>query len=98
MIDIKHNGKRFVNVTSDGYHALGIPKEVYEQAVIDNNWAQIRAKRDKLISETDWTQVADVQLSEEKKSEFAAYRQELRDLPQTYANPDDVIWPVKPAV
>ncbi|MCD9550856.1 hypothetical protein GLP21_19775, partial [Photobacterium carnosum] len=32
----------------------------------------------------------------EKKTEFTAYRQALRDIPQTYDNPDDIVWPTKP--
>jgi len=29
-------------------------------------------------------------------AEETAYRQSLRDLPQTFANPEDVVWPTKP--
>jgi len=61
-------------------------------------WAAIRAKRNILINESDHTQISDSPLSLEKKSEFSAYRQELRDLPQTFASIDDVVWPVKPQI
>ncbi|MCD9475031.1 tail fiber assembly protein [Photobacterium phosphoreum] len=60
------------------------------------NWAAIRSRRDNLILETDFTQVSDSPLTVEKKAEFTAYRQALRDLPQTYDNPDDIVWPTKP--
>lgn len=59
-------------------------------------WDEIRNTRARLISTTDWTQTADSPLSAEKKAEFAAYRQALRDLPQSTDNPDDIVWPVKP--
>lgn len=60
------------------------------------NWAATRSRRDNLILETDFTQVSDSPLTVEKKAEFTAYRQALRDLPQTYDNPDDIVWPTKP--
>jgi len=60
-------------------------------------WDEIREKRDQLLADTDWTQGNDTPLSPELVAAFAAYRQALRDLPQTYANPGDVVWPEKPA-
>ena len=59
----------------------------------NNSWHQIRVKRDELLAETDWWAVSDRVMSDEK----TAYREALRDLPQTYASPDDVVWPTKPA-
>ena len=59
-------------------------------------WDDIRFKRDRLIAETDKTQLLDSQLTKEAQAEFAEYRQALRDLPQNFDNPDDVIWPEKP--
>ena len=61
-------------------------------------WAEIRKYRDYLISQTDWTQMPDAPLSNEKKAEFATYRQALRDIPQDVGNPDDVVYPDKPVV
>lgn len=29
---------------------------------------------------------------------FRQYRQALRDIPQTYKNPEDVVWPQKPSL
>jgi len=62
-------------------------------------WCRSPAKF--FLNETDWTQMADSPLTDEKKAEFAAYRQELRELPQTYAditNPDDIVRPVMPTI
>jgi hypothetical protein len=57
----------------------------------------IRTKRDLLLAETDWVVCADVSLSQSVKDAYLDYRQQLRDLPQTYAsNPNDVVWPTKP--
>jgi hypothetical protein len=55
-----------------------------------------RAMRGSLLEETDWTQLADV--SSSVKSQYASYRQALRDLP-THANWPHLTtedWPVKP--
>ena len=40
-----------------------------------------RSERNKLLTETDWTQVSDSPLSSDKKTEWANYRKALRDLP-----------------
>ena len=40
-----------------------------------------RFERNKLLLETDWTQITDSPLTSEKKTEWANYRQALRDLP-----------------
>ena len=60
-------------------------------------WDEIRIKRDRLISLTDWTQTLDCPLSDEKKAEFVTYRQALRDIPQSGDDPGAVVWPDKPA-
>lgn len=56
-------------------------------------WAKIRAKRDELLTASDWTQVADAPVDSEA---WTAYRQQLRDLPETYATPQEVVWPPEP--
>jgi len=42
--------------------------------------ANVKATRKVLLLSTDWTQAADSPLSDEKKAEFATYRQALRDI------------------
>lgn len=59
-------------------------------------WSEIRKHRDFLITQTDWTQVADAPISAELKAQYAAYRQDLRNLPESTDNPDEIVWPVKP--
>ena len=56
-------------------------------------WADIRSKRDGLLAATDWWAVSDRAISASE----AAYRQALRDVPQNFASPADVVWPTKPA-
>ena len=59
-------------------------------------WSDIRAERDSLLAASDWTQMPDSPLNGEQKNAWADYRQELRDLPQSFATPDEVIWPEAP--
>ena len=44
-------------------------------------WIAVRIERNNLLSESDWTQMSDSPLSDSKKTEWATYRQSLRDLP-----------------
>lgn len=53
---------------------------------------QVRSHRNGLLSESDWTQLADAPVD---KAAWAAYRQALRDLPQQPGFPD-VDMPVAP--
>jgi len=59
-------------------------------------WTQLRAERNRRLAATDWTQLADAHLSQEKKDAWAAYRQELRDLPDELTDPTQVEWPLDP--
>ena len=43
----------------------------------------LRSYRDSLLQQSDWTQSVDSPLSESKKSEWASYRQALRDISKT---------------
>ncbi len=42
-----------------------------------------RGLRNKKLAKCDWTQAPDSPLSDEKKKEWATYRQKLRDLTKT---------------
>ena len=58
---------------------------------------EARAKRDKLLSDTDWTQTLDAPIDEDTKAAYRAYRQALRDIPEQEGFPLDIIWPELPA-
>lgn len=53
----------------------------------------VRSDRDKRLSDTDWTQVADAPVD---KAVWATYRQALRDVPAQAGFPYDITWPSKP--
>ena len=50
-------------------------------ASADLDFGFIRNLRNNMLQGCDWTQAADSPLSDEKKAEWATYRQELRDYP-----------------
>ena len=61
--------------------------------------SQIRDKRGILLINSDWTQFPDSPLTPEKKAEWAAYRQALRDVPANNSEVvdlADIIWPTSP--
>lgn len=59
-------------------------------------WESVRRKRKNLLEESDWTQITDSPLSQQKKLEWSTYRQQLRDLPGNFTNPNEVVWPIPP--
>ena len=56
-------------------------------------WNDLRAKRSKLLAETDYLALSDATLSEDMRT----YRQALRDLPANTSDPANPTWPVKPS-
>jgi hypothetical protein len=60
---------------------------------LENQWFVIREIRNELLSECDWTQLADIPT--ETKSIWSEYRQSLRDI-TSQTNPFNITWPVKP--
>lgn len=59
---------------------------------------EAREYRDRLLTESDYTQVSDSPLTEDCKAAFAAYRQSLRNLPEQVGFPTEISWPVMPEV
>jgi hypothetical protein len=60
---------------------------------IENQWEEIRVLRNQLLTECDWTQLADV--SSETKKAWIVYRQALRNI-TAQTNPFSIEWPTKP--
>tara|TARA_A100001201_G_C3925221_1_gene151864 strand:- start:71 stop:385 length:315 start_codon:yes stop_codon:yes gene_type:complete len=58
----------------------------------ENAWSDLRAKRTKLLAETDYLALSDATLS----ADMQTYRQALRDLPANTSDPANPTWPVKP--
>lgn len=59
-------------------------------------WLGFKNKRNGYLSDSDWTQAIDSPLTDDKKQEWATYRQALRDLPENTTDPRNPLWPTKP--
>lgn len=62
--------------------------------------AGLRRHRDRLLADSDWTQVPDAPLTEVQVAAWREYRQALRDLPAVYTDvqsAEDVVFPEPPA-
>jgi len=65
----------------------------------DTAMKDLRTKRDRLLTECDWTQSPDSPLTDAKKTEWATYRTSLRNLTNgltTVEQVNSVTWPTKP--
>jgi len=70
---------------------------IYGETILkldDSTWENIRTKRDYLLRSTDWTVTPGCSVDQ---SQWSAYRQNLRDIPQTYTIITDVKWPTQPS-
>jgi hypothetical protein len=65
-------------------------------AAADLDFSGVRGERNGLLSNSDWTQLDDAPLTDEQQEAWERYRQELRDLPQTYTRVSEVVWPTPP--
>lgn len=60
-------------------------------------WAELRAQRNGLLSAADFTQLGDAPYTAQQQTDWATYRQELRDLPANTVEPRTPTWPTAPA-
>lgn len=58
-------------------------------SILSEQWSYIRAKRNALLSECDWTQLPDAPVN---SAEWASYRQALRDI-TLQKDPFNISWP-----
>lgn len=63
------------------------------EVATENAWSNLRAKRTKLLAESDWMANSDVTMSDA----WRTYRQALRDLPSNTTDPANPTWPTKPS-
>ncbi|CAK3438946.1 phage tail assembly chaperone [Vibrio crassostreae] len=75
----------------------GLKTVVTNRGLISSAMLVVIEKRDSLMVEADhlvniaFDNGVDV-------TPFRQYRQALRDIPQTFTNPEDVVWPQKPSL
>ena len=65
---------------------------------IPMNSEEARAKRDKLLANTDWTQVLDAPIDSATREAYRVYRKALRDIPEQEGFPETITWPELPSV
>ena len=75
-----------------------LPKAIRDVRAAQETWQRIRARRAGLfraqidsLNPLRWEA-----MTEGQKQAWRAYRQALRDIPQVFTDPEDVIWPVPP--
>jgi len=92
-------GPVFTDTTdSEGAVTTAAANEAAYKAGIDSTaGTNVRAERDSKLTATDWTQLADSQLTDEVKATWVTYRQALRDLPTASGFPHNITWPTKPS-
>ena len=89
-----HDPKQYVQS-----HFVG-QDDTRDARLLAEEWTNIRRKRDMLLTESDWTQGGDSPLGGSKKTEWATYREKLRDLPEDQKSKtkfSDITWPTKPS-
>jgi len=60
------------------------------------DWNMFRELRNNMLQSSDRKMLWDSNLTDEKKQEWATYRQALRDLPVNTTNPLEPNWPEAP--
>ena len=81
-------------IFTDNEDATAAEQEAAYKAQKDAEQAKsVRDDRNKRLTETDWTQVADAPVD---KAAWATYRQALRDVPSQGGFPWDIQWPTQP--
>ena len=77
----------------DTIHTLDNYREVLEDDATDKLFKRIRKWRDAELVKSDWTQILDAPVD---KAAWATYRQALRDLPASNADPFKIELPNAP--
>ncbi len=92
-------GPVFTDTTDDeGNVTTAADNEAAYRAKVDAEaGASVRVERDQKLTDTDWTQMTDSPLASDKKTEWATYRQSLRDLPTASGFPHTMTWPEEPS-
>ena len=89
----------FADTTEEGVTTTKAEHEAAYQATLDAATAEgHRTTRNKLLADSDWTQINDSPLSNEDKTAWATYRQELRGISDldSWPNLADDDWPIAP--
>ena len=74
-------------------HNASLPTESEQ---IASQWVSVRIQRNLLLNQTDWVVTKASETGVAVSDEWKTYRQELRDLPATQTDVDNITYPTKP--
>ena len=111
VVEVKRTAQPVVDTTKqhikevDPISSRGVWQQTYEitnltaEELAKNNSdaeAYFREKRNRRLAASDWTQLNNTALTEDKQKEWNVYRQELRDITQKDGFPTNITWPKEP--
>jgi hypothetical protein len=79
-----------VQMTADEIAARQAEETAWNNGAFDRAMAELRAKRDKDLTDSDWTQLGDTTLTNDQKQAWMRFRTELRDITKGLTTVDDV--------
>ena len=92
------NGER-IQFTAEEEAARDVEEASWEAGAFDRAMADLRTKRNNLLSSSDWTALSDTALTSAKRTEWQTYRTNLRNLTDGLNTVDDVnnvLFPTQP--
>ena len=96
VIGVDDDGSAILESDPKVWQDNGITWALVDRELTNLNNAEplklLREERNRRIAETDWWASSDLTMSAER----TAYRQDLRDITETFSSLDDVVWPDKP--
>ena len=81
-----------VQFTAEEETARDAEEKAWADGQLNRDLFELRNKRNRLLSETDYLGLSDNTLASNMKT----YRQSLRDVPEDNSDPDNISWPSKP--
>jgi len=67
-----------------------------ERLIAEQPAKEARAKRDRLLTESDWVTIRATDTGDPVPTEWQTYRQALRDITEQTGFPENIEWPEKP--
>lgn len=89
------------NKTDIDWEVVSLTEDEVQQ-IVNSKWENVRENRNRLLFKVDekisryQSEVRAGITTTDNISDLDTYSQTLRDIPSTYSNPDDVVWPNKP--
>ena len=92
------NVKKYMFLHTDSYK--NVPRvhcsklNISESRFDDITFEEMKERRLELLADSDWRDLPSYPLGDQE--EWRAYRKALRNIPQDFVNPEDVVFPTKP--